>query len=524
MKRIVFTLAFCSMVIVTAAPAGAQTLAVDDPVVRQIWTEATEHSQFAALAHELVDVIGPRLTGSPQDTRAHEWAVEQFESWGIEAQNEQWGVWESWQRGICHIDMLQPWVKTLSGNLMSWSPGLRRPVEAEIVIIPEVADAAAFEAWLPNVKGKWVLISFPEPSGRPHSTWQTNATTDTYDEFLEDRGAAMQAFNENLQRAGFEGRRLDGVVAAKMEEAGAAGVICMGWPNLWNTWRTFTTYTRGIPSFIMGLEDYTLLYRLAESGHTPVVEIEAEATSFGEQPTFNTVAMIRGVEKPDEYIVLSGHLDSWDTSTGAVDNASGCLLAMEVLRILKQVYPHPKRTIVVGLWGSEEQGLNGSASFVEDHPEIVAGLQAGFNFDSGIGRISRLSDSGFVEAGSFLAEWLVRLPAEVGRHITLTVPGSPSSGGSDHASFIAAGAPFFSLGTSSWDYGYTWHTQIDTYDKLVMPEMINNVVVEACLAYLASEAEETIPRTKRIMLDRQGNPRPWPTPRTPTRRGGGGGN
>ncbi len=522
MKRSVFIFAICSLIVTLAAPITAQTLAVDDPVIRQIWIEATENSQFADLAHELVDVIGPRLTGSPQDTRAHEWAVEQFSGWGVEARNEQWGVWQSWQRGICHIDMLEPWIKTLSGNLMSWSPGLRRAVEAEAVIIPEVADSIAFKAWLPGVRGKWVLISFPEPSGRPHATWETNALAADYEAFVEERRAAMQAFNENLERAGFGGRGATSALARKLEEAGAAGVIGMGWPNLWYSWRTFTTYTTRIPSFILSLEDYTLLYRLAASGHTPKLEIEAEVETFGEQPVFNTVAIMRGTEKPEEYIVLSGHLDSWDTSTGAVDNASGCLLAMEVLRVLKKVYPNPKRTIVVGLWGSEEQGLNGSAAFVEDHPEIVAGLQAGFNFDSGIGRISRLSDSGFVEAGPFLADWLVRLPTEVGRNITLTVPGSPSSGGSDHASFIAAGAPCFSLGTSSWDYGYTWHTQIDTYDKLVMCEMINNVVVEACLAYLASEDEETVPRTQRIMLDRDGNPRPWPSPRTPTRRGGPG--
>jgi len=522
MKRFIVTFVLVALLVTVSAPVTAQTLAVDDPVIRAIWTEATENSHYADLAHELIDVIGPRLTGSPQDTRAHEWAVEQFRSWGIEAEMEQWGTWQSWQRGICHIDMLEPWVKTMTGHLMSWSPALRRAVEAEVVIIPDVADQAAFQAWLPTVKDKWVLISFPEPSGRPHSTWQTNATREDYEAFMEERQAAQQAFTENLHRAGFEGRRLDQVVARAMEEAGAAGVIGMGWANNWHTYRTFTTYTTEIPAFIMSLEDYTLLYRLAVSGHTPTLEIEAEAETFGEKPTYNTVAMIPGTEKPDEYVIVMAHLDTWDTATGGVDNSSGSILAMETLRVLKEVFPAPKRTIVACLWGSEEQGLNGSASFVEDHPEIVAGLQAGFNFDSGIGRISRLSDSGFIEAGPFLARWIARLPTEVGRHITLTVPGSPSSGGSDHASFIAAGAPCFGLGTSSWDYGYTWHTQIDTYDKLVFCELINDVVVEACLAYLASEDDQTVPRTKRVLLDREGNPREWPSPRTPTRRGGPG--
>src|SRR5690606_13654410 len=129
----------------------------------------------------------------------------------------------------------------------------------------------------------------------------------------------------------------------------------------------------------LSLEDYGLLYRLTESGNTPKLTIRAESKFTGMVPTFNTIAEIKGTEKPDEYVILSAHFDSWDGGTGATDNGTGTLVMMEAMRILKKLYPNPKRTILVGHWGSEEQGLNGSAAFVADHPEIVNNVQAVFN-------------------------------------------------------------------------------------------------------------------------------------------------
>ena len=519
MKRIVLAVFACGLLAAATAPVSAQTLAVDDPVLRQIWTEAMENSQLKPLAHELLDVIGPRLTGSPQGAQAHEWAAAKFNEWGISARNEQWGTWQGWQRGTTHIDLLEPRIRSMSGHLMSWSPGTGGPVRAEAITIPAVADSNAFKAWLPSVKGKWVMVSFPEPTGRPDAVWEANATPEVFEKMKEARTEARKAFNENLRNTGVGSRRLPQVLA----EAGAAGILTMRWTGSWNTHRTFGARTKDAPSFVLSMEDYTLLYRLAEGGSRPIVEIEAQAEFLGDTPVFNTIGMIRGTEKPDEYVLIMAHFDSWDTGSGACDNGTGSLLAMETMRVLKKVYPNPRRTLVVGLWGSEEQGLNGSRAFVEDHPEIVEGLQAGFNQDNGTGRIVRMSDMGFIEAGPYLAKWLSLVPTEVGRHVNLTLPGMPSGGGSDHASFVAAGLPVFSLGALSWEYGYTWHTQIDTYDKVVFEEIMNNVVLAASLAYLASEEEASIPRTKREMPinPRTGEPRKWPQQRPPNRKGGG---
>jgi carboxypeptidase Q len=136
------------------------------------------------------------------------------------------------------------------------------------------------------------------------------------------------------------------------------------------------------------------LYRLSESGGKPVISIHTESKELGVVPTFNTIAEIKGTEKPDEYVMLSAHFDSWDGGTGATDNGTGTLTMMEAMRCLKKYYPHPKRTILVGHWGSEEEGLNGSRAFVEDHPEIVKNLQALFNQDNGTGRVVNLIGPG----------------------------------------------------------------------------------------------------------------------------------
>ncbi|NJN35968.1 MAG: M20/M25/M40 family metallo-hydrolase [Nitrospiraceae bacterium] len=140
------------------------------------------------------------------------------------------------------------------------------------------------------------------------------------------------------------------------------------------------------------------------------------------------IAEIKGSEKPNEYVVLSAHFDSWSAASGATDNGTGTITMMEALRILKQVYPNPKRTIVVGHWNGEEQGLNGSRAFSEDHPEIVDSLQVLWNQDNGTGRIINMSSQGYVDLAGSLARWLALVPSEVSNFVDLEVPGNPGGG------------------------------------------------------------------------------------------------
>ena len=159
-------------------------------------------------------------------------------------------------------------------------------------------------------------------------------------------------------------------------------------------WRSSRRTTKTAPAVTLTCEDYGLVSRLAENNQHPRVRLDLDAALLGEQSAFNTIGMIKGTEKPDEYVMLSAHFDSWDSSSGATDNGTGTLMAMEAMRILKQVYPHPKRTILVGHWASEEQGLNGSTAFTEMHPEVLKGLQALYNQDNGTGRVVLLASLG----------------------------------------------------------------------------------------------------------------------------------
>ena len=245
-------------------------------------------------------------------------------------------------------------------------------------------------------------------------------------------------------------------------------------------------------------------------------------------PTFNTLAEIKGVEKPNEYVILSAHFDSWDGSQGTTDNGTGTIVMMEAMRILKKFYPNPKRTIMVGHWGSEEQGLNGSRAFVEDYPNIVENIQAVFNQDNGTGRVVSISGQGYLNSYDYLSDWLSSVPQDVTKHIETDFPGMPGSGGTDHASFVAAGVPAFNLSALDWEYwNYTWHTNLDSYDKIVFDDLKNNVILTAILAYKASEDPDQASREKRVLPESSVNPRTgrmmrargWPSLRKPNRDG-----
>jgi Zn-dependent M28 family amino/carboxypeptidase len=186
---------------------------------------------------------------------------------------------------------------------------------------------------------------------------------------------------------------------------------------------------------------------------------------------------------------------------------------LETMRVLRAVYPNPKRTILIALWSGEEQGLNGSRAFSEDHPEIVDSLQVLWNQDNGTGRVIDMSSQGLIDVAGSLARWLAQVPTEVTSYLDLEVPGTPGGGGSDYASFMCHGVPGINLSALNWDYSeHTWHSNRDTYDKLIFDDLRNNVVLVASLAYLASEDDELTSRRRReVITGRGGAPGRWPT-------------
>lgn len=503
-----------------AQPPQQQAQAPKDPIVDAIIKEATQNSQLQNLGHELMDGIGPRLVGSPKMQQAHDWAVAKYTSWGIAARNEKWGEWRGWERGVTHIDMVAPWTKSLAGTQLAWSPSTKgKTVTGDVLIVPDVADSIAFQKWLPSVKGKFVMISMNQPTGRADDNWEEFGTKDSFEKMKKDRTALTEAWAERIKKTG----KTNATLPTVLENAGAAGVVMCYWSRWSGANKIFGARTKKIPTIDLMVEDYGLLYRLTESGKAPKISVRADSKETGVVPTFNTVAEIKGSEKPNEYVMLSAHFDSWDGGTGATDNGTGTLVMMEAMRILKLVYPNPKRTILVGHWGSEEQGLNGSRAFVEDHPEVVSNLQALFNQDNGTGRVVNISGQGFLNSYEYITRWLSKVPREYKEGLETNFPGSPGGGGSDFASFVAAGAPGFSLSSLNWSYGtFTWHTNLDTYDKIVFDDVRNNAILAAILVYQACEDPQKTSRDKSVLPanPRTGEAGKWPEIRKATRKGG----
>ena len=266
-------------------------------VVEKIVKEATENSQLEKLAYELTDLIGPRLVGTPQMQHAHDWAVETYKGWGISAENEQWGEWRGWERGITHIDLIQPRVVTLEGMQLAWSPGTQGgPKEGELIILPDLKDSLAFQTWLPQVKGKFVMISMQQPTGRPDYNWEEYATPESYEKMREVKEKTSKAWNQRISKTGHDRRSLP----LALENAGAVGVLTSNWSGGFGVNKIFSAYTKKVPTLDISLEDYGMLYRMVEHGDNPKIRVLAESNELGKVPVFNTIAQIKGTEKHDE--------------------------------------------------------------------------------------------------------------------------------------------------------------------------------------------------------------------------------
>ncbi len=500
-----------------ARDSAAQTFPTDDPVIRLMWEEGMgDGSQAFDLSQALMDSIGPRLMGSPAFDAAGDWLLARYAEWGIEAEKQEYGTWTGWERGYSHIDLIAPRVRSLEGMMLAWSPGTDGPVEADVVLLPQVGSREEFDAWLPSVAGKAVAISFPEPTCREDQSWEDHATPETVERMRASRDEARGAWFSGMRNAGDD-------FAQRIADAGAVALLTGRWSQGWGVDKIFSSPTRTVPGLHLSCEDYGLLARLAERGQSPRVRIDARAEFLGDVPASNVVGRIPGVELPDEYVLLSAHLDSWDGASGATDNGTGTIMMLEAMRLLKAAYPNPRRTILVGHWGGEEQGLIGSTAFAADNPEAVDGLQAAFNQDNGTWRIDYIRMQGFTGAGAHFGRWFSNIPVEITGHIELDIPGVPETGGSDHMSFICKPAPGFRLQSNYPDYRqYTWHTNRDTFDKVVFDDLRNNATLAAMLVYQASEDPERVPRDMRVLpAGPRGGPGQWPQCRPPRRSAGG---
>jgi hypothetical protein len=304
------------MAVLSAVDAQAQTFRTDDPVIERMWEEGMERSQTYPLAQALIDSIGPRLSGAPGFDQSADWLIQLYEEWGIEVERDEYGTWRGWSHGVLHVDMTSPRVQTLEANILAWSPGTDGPVEADVVMVPEFSSAAEVEAWLPSVEGKMVLASHAEPTCREPQTLERRARPETVERIQQEREALQGSWFNRLRMLGDNPHR-------RLEQAGAVGIITSRWSEGWGVNKVFAASTEEAVAIDVSCEDYGLLYRIAEHEQGPRLRINAETEELGTVPVYNVMATIPGTELPDEYVLLSAHLDSWHAATGATDKRHG---------------------------------------------------------------------------------------------------------------------------------------------------------------------------------------------------------
>lgn len=475
-RRAVTMVAIVATLLAGTRTLAAQSFPVDDPVLKRIWALGMDSTQMYPIAQALLDSIGPRLTGSPQQEQAVDWVLSRFTNWGLAARKEKYGTYRGWRRGVTHIDLVAPRVRTLEGTLFAWSVGTKKKnIEADVVLQPLATDSAKLAAWLKSAKGKFVVRGEAEPTCRPPEDWKQWALPGSKPGKQEPSPAR---------------------IAVKLEEldaAGVAGLVSGPWTGGWATNRVMATGAKRVPSFSLSCEDFGLVYRLAENHQGPRIRLNADAEALGDVPVYNALGEMKGTTKAGQYVLLSAHLDSWDAASGATDNGTGSAIVMEAARILKAAYPNPKRSLLFALWNGEEQGLLGSAGFVQVNRAMLDSIHVVFNRD-GEGRPAGVSGQGVKAAEKYFNTWLAKVPAELVGGVKREFPGT-AGGSTDHASFIAAGVPAFSPSGSDWNYGtYTWHTNRDTFDKISIDDLKMNATLLAMLVYLASEDEVKMPR------------------------------
>jgi carboxypeptidase Q len=532
-----------ALLLLLTLPALAQE-PVDLGIVDRIKSEAFDHSKVMETLRLLSDVHGPRLTGSPAFEDAARWAVTELTSYGLDKVHlEKWGPFgRPWTLEQSSVELLQPSYSQLTAVPLAWSASTNGPVTADLVLAPIRAsfrdgptkfnDALnAYRAqWTGKLRGKIVLISDPKipaqqtnpqfaryspaeladmaaaPTPAPKISakkladvaWPDNPADlgaffgslpnalmdevyDLYDQAIADRAAffAKEGAAAVLQA---DDRAHEGLLMAE-----AAGGFAASAPQ-------------PPPTFVVTAEQYNRIARLLEHKEPVRLRVNLKAaTSDRDVDGANIIGEIPGGSKKDEVVMIGAHFDSWHSGTGATDNGAGSAVMIEVMRILKALNLKLDRTVRIGLWSGEEQGLFGSRAYVKEHfadPHTMrvtaehAKLSGYFNLDNGSGKIRGVYLQGNDAMRPIFEQWLAPFRDQGVTTVTIR-----NTGGTDHLSFDAVGLPGFQFIQDLLDYGtITHHSDMDTWDHAVPADLMQASAVIASVVYDAANRSELLPR------------------------------
>jgi hypothetical protein len=536
---------FIAFLFVLVTGIGGLVIAEERPDQAVFWKirqEGTNNSQIMRTLHVLTDVHGPRLTGSPNLKAAADWAIEQMHAWGLKNGHlDPWNFgYPGWTNERLAAYIVSPVKDTLVAEALAWTPGTNGPVKGTAVQItlprqPTREELAAhLESLKDAVKGKIVLVNAPQRvlvtfNPAPLRREDSDVITQMNTPVAAGRGGGPPAQAAPAQQGQPTRRPLTG---NQMEEQlnaffAVSGVLVRitdagrdhGQIRAFNN-RTFDE-TKAPPIVVMRNEDYGRIWRLLDDKRPVELEFDIVNRTHPEGRTsYNVIAEIPGTDKADEVVMLGGHLDSWHAATGSTDNAIGCSVMMEAARILTAIGVKPRRTIRVALWSGEEQGLLGSQAYVREHfgtfeepKPAFAKLAAYFNIDSGTGRARGLTIFGPSEAATILRETMAPF-TDLGL-LGVTTTRSRQAASTDAFSFAAAGLPGINALQDPIEYqSYTWHTNLDTYERVVEEDVKKSAIMIAAAVYHVAMRDELLPRFTAEQMPRR--PGAQPTPQTST--------
>jgi carboxypeptidase Q len=488
-KLVVIALVLLTLVAPKVWTAGATTeegnsVGVTDA---RILAEIRDHSELMDNLEYLSDRIGPRLTGSPLLKQASDWTVEMFKNYGLSNVHlEAYSIPHAWVRGTAKARVLRPTPHPLTIASAAWSPNTRGTVHGPVVYF-DAKKPEEFAKFAGRLKGAIVITTEPRPFSPPEPIDQNAdvyhpmeeppppvgepALPDPYDKYLETVKATRKFLVDQ------------GVVAVLRDANKPQALLNM-------TDATNEPFTVGpIPTAFITGEDYRLIWRLLKKGS---VELEMEiANSVSEKPVevYNTVADLRGREKPDEFVILGGHLDSWDLGTGTTDNGTGSMVVMEAARTLAKLTPHPRRTIRFVLFTGEEQGLIGSKEYVKAHRDELGKISGVLIHDSGTGRVLTIGLHDNYQARETVDEVIAPL-----HDLKLLEPIMEREYGTDSFAFDQMGVPGFWCAQDLAEYPKTHHSQSDTFDKASKDDLLEGAQIMAAWAYNTAELQNLLPR------------------------------
>jgi carboxypeptidase Q len=529
--------AIASALIAIASPVLAQEK-VDVATIERIKSEEMNHSQVMDIMSWLSDVYGPRLTWSPNAFRARDWAMGQLKSWGVSNVHEE--RWDTpaglgWENERFSLNATSPVPFIVQAVPQAWSVSSRGTVSGPAMMIRAGCSDELRETYGGKLKNAFVMVT--PPLNRPVNAFVATASrlTDSALTAMETgtgggggRGVgtpapapsptcAQQAARDSAAAVALGGRGggrgglsvADTSTLRWLDSQGVAAILLADAAHVGGDIGTNNGASRvkGVPAVAtvhVGQESYGRIARMLDRNVPVTLELNMQNKFFPENASsFNIIGEIPGTDPrlKDEVVMIGAHFDSWHSGTGATDNGAGSGVMLEAMRLLKTLNLNPRRTIRIGLWTGEEQGLMGSRAYVSQHYGTMDAsgfhptdeqrrFAAYFNLDNGSGKIRGVYTQGIEAERPIFDAWMGPFK-DMGMKTTTIA----NTGGTDHLSYIAVGLPGFQFIQDPLDYGnVTHHTNQDVYERLQPDDMKFNAAVLASFAWQAAQRDEKLPR------------------------------